>query len=231
MHRYAQRGRERAGTGAELAFDALYTAHAADLVRQTYLLTGHRQLARRAVDHAFHQAWQRWPEVAVDRDPAGWVRAAAYEYALSPWHRLGRARRRRPAGRGPGQALLTALLSLPESYRRALLLHDGVGLGLPETAAETEASTAATANRLMHARAAVAGLLPELREAPPALRAAVLRRMLGEQAATQHVRTQPAASVRAGSERRTRLWTRASYGLVGLFAVAALLATVLDAAW
>lgn len=36
------------------------------------------------MERAFQLAWHRWPEVAVDRDPAGWVRATAYEYALSP---------------------------------------------------------------------------------------------------------------------------------------------------
>ena len=77
------------------AFDALYAFCAPALVRQTYLLTGRRELARESVERAFQLAWQRWPEVAVDRDPAGWVRAAAYEYAMSPWHRF-RPRYRHP---------------------------------------------------------------------------------------------------------------------------------------
>lgn len=66
------------------AFDALYAFCAPALVRQCYLLTGRRELARESVEQSFQLAWQRWPEVAVDRDPAGWVRATAYEYALSP---------------------------------------------------------------------------------------------------------------------------------------------------
>ncbi len=58
--------------------------------------------------------------------------------------------------------LLSVLLSLPPAYRRTLLLYDGVGLGLPETAAETEASTPAAAGRLLHAREVVAARVPEL---------------------------------------------------------------------
>ncbi|NEE31588.1 DNA-directed RNA polymerase sigma-70 factor, partial [Streptomyces sp. SID7982] len=114
------------------------------------------------VERAFELAWQRWPEVAVDRDPAGWVRAAAYEYAMSPWHRLRRTHRHPDAPpTEPGKrALFDALLDLPPAYRRTLLLYDGVGLDLPETAAETEASTPAAAGRLMTARAAVAERLP-----------------------------------------------------------------------
>ena len=75
------------------AFDALYAFCAPALVRQTYLLTGRRELARESVERAFQLAWERWPEVARDPDPAGWVRAAAHEYALSPWHRLRRRHR------------------------------------------------------------------------------------------------------------------------------------------
>uniref|UniRef100_UPI000BF1CF85 helix-turn-helix domain-containing protein n=1 Tax=Streptomyces sp. st170 TaxID=1828058 RepID=UPI000BF1CF85 len=141
---------ERRASPAE-AFDELYARTAPGLVRQTYLLTGRRALARESVERAFELAWQRWPEVAVDRDPAGWVRAAAYEYAMSPWHRLRRTHRHPDAPpTEPGKrALFDALLDLPPAYRRTLLLYDGVGLDLPETAAETEASTPAAAGRLM----------------------------------------------------------------------------------
>ena len=53
------------------AFDALYAFCAPALVRQAYLLTGRRELARESVERAFQTAWQRWPEVAVDR-PRPW---------------------------------------------------------------------------------------------------------------------------------------------------------------
>ena len=196
---------------AEAAYDMLYGRTALGLTRQTYLLTGRRRLAREAVEHAFRMAWQRWPEVARDRDPAGWVRAVSYEYAMSPWHRLRRSHRRADAlPKDPARrALLDALLDLPPSYRRTLLLHDGVGLGLPETAAETEASTLAAASRLMNARAAVAERLPGLAEpgGPPPL----LRDQLEEVALLEEVPPPPPASaVRAGGERLAALWTRAA---------------------
>ncbi|WP_228922448.1 helix-turn-helix domain-containing protein [Streptomyces sp. DH7] len=221
-----------AGTGAEAeaagerrlspaeAFDELYARTAPGLVRQTYLLTGRRALARESVERAFQLAWHRWPEVAVDRDPAGWVRAAAYEYAMSPWHRLRRAHRHPDAPpTEPGkQALFDALLDLPPAYRRTLLLYDGVGLDLPETAAETEASTPAAAGRLMTARAAVAERLPELASAAtPAEQSALLHDRLGGLARAEHVPVpQPARAVRTGSEDRARLWTRAAVAGVAL---------------
>lgn len=89
-------------------------------------------------------------------------------------------------------------------YRRTLLLYDGVGLDLPETAAETEASTPAAAGRLLHARAAVAARLPEL--AVPQ----ELHRRLAELASIERLRAAKPRTVRWGGERRARHWTRAA---------------------
>lgn len=215
------------------AFDALYTAYASSLVQQASLLTGSRPFARRAVEKAFHQAWQHWPEVAEDSDPGGWVRATVYDYALSPWHRW-RWRRRLPSlskspsrgsrGRsgpepatGSGPALLGALLRLPPSQRRALLLHDGLGIGITETAAEMEASTMATLGRVVRARAAVTGHMPALHDVPPAEREEALRRMLAERAAARPLHSaRPAHAVRSESERHARLWTLGVLGLTAL---------------
>ncbi|MGV4985658.1 RNA polymerase sigma factor [Streptomyces sp. NRAIS4] len=188
------------------AFDALYAFCAPALVRQTYLLTGRRELAREAVERAFQAAWQRWPEVARDRDPAGWVRSVAYDCALSPWHRF-RPRYRHPEpppAHPADRALLHALLKLPPSYRRTLVLYDGVGLGLPETAAETEASTPAAAHRLTHAREELAARLPEL--ADPA----ELHRRLLVLASTERLRAAGPEPVRREGERRNVFWTRAA---------------------
>ncbi|MEU4271427.1 sigma factor-like helix-turn-helix DNA-binding protein [Streptomyces sp. NPDC026092] len=190
----------------EEAFDALYAHAAPGLVHQTYLLTGRRRLSREAVEHAFHHAWQHWPEVAVDRDPVGWVRAAAYEYALSPWHRLRRGHKHpdAPPTEAGRRDLLAALLELPPPYRRTVLLYDGLGLDLPDTAAETEASTPAAANRLLHARTVIGERVPDLAD-PDAL-----HRRLGalvEEAPTATLAE--ARSVRTGSERQARMWTRA----------------------
>ncbi|WP_426365648.1 helix-turn-helix domain-containing protein [Streptomyces sp. E-08] len=190
----------------EEAFDALYAYAAPGLVHQTYLLTGRRGLSRESVERAFHHAWEHWPEVAVDADPVGWVRAAAYEYALSPWHRLRRAHKHpdAPPAEANRRTLLGALLELPAPYRRTVLLYDGLGLDLPETAAETEASTPATANRLLHARTVLGQRIPELAE-PDAL-----HRRLSTLVAEAPAATLPAArAIRSGSEHRARTWTRA----------------------
>ncbi|MEU6949983.1 sigma factor-like helix-turn-helix DNA-binding protein [Streptomyces sp. NPDC046316] len=206
----------------EEAFDALYAHAAPGLLHQTYLLTGRRRLSRESVEHAFHHAWQHWPEVAVDRDPVGWVRAAAYEYALSPWHRLRRTHKHpdAPPTEAGRRELLAALLELPPPYRRTVLLYDGLGLDLPETAAETEASTPAAANRVLHARTVIGQRVPELAD-PDAL-----HRTLGALATEAPTATLPEArSVRTGSERSSRMWTRAVIGVTAaLIAVTAITA-------
>jgi DNA-directed RNA polymerase specialized sigma24 family protein len=196
------------------AFDDLYAFCAPALVRQAYLLTGRRELAREAVARAFQLAWQRWPEVARDRDPGGWVRAAAHDCALSPWHRLRpRYRRPEPPPADPAdRALLRALLELPPSYRRTVVLFDGVGLGLPEIAAETEAGPSAAANRLAHAREALAARLPEL--ADPA----ELHRRLLVLASAGRLRAAEAEPVRREGERRSRFWTRAALAFTAAIA-------------
>ncbi|MEW2413594.1 RNA polymerase subunit sigma-70 [Streptomyces sp. NPDC046866] len=195
---------------------------AGELVREVYVLTGVPGLALAAVERAFQHAWARWPEVAGDPDPAGWVRSAAYEYALSPWRRLRRAHRRP----GPGPAdpadriLLEAMLALPPIHRRTVLLYHGVGLDLPDTAAETEASTPTAGGRLLTAHADLGELVPELAAAPPERQADLLAERLGALRPPVALVPRPAAALRAAAERRTRRWTRTVVGVTTVIAVA-----------
>ncbi|MFH9421207.1 hypothetical protein [Streptomyces sp. NPDC017529] len=223
------------------AFDALYVRHAPDLTRQAIVLTGHCPLSQEAVERSFQAAWQRWPEMAVDPDPPGRIRAMVHEYALSPWHRMrpGMRTAQRPTPKAPApppatppqRALRDAVLSLPAPYRRALLLHDGLGLDLSETAAEVEASTPATAGRLTHARQVIADRLPELglTQATPVRQGEILRERLAELAATQPVAPPDAGVVRNGGERTVSRMTQGAFGLTALIAVATTFTLVQEA--
>ncbi|MBA4861492.1 RNA polymerase subunit sigma-70 [Streptomyces sp. PSKA54] len=135
---------------------------------------------------------------------------------MSPWHQLRRSHRQpeEPPADPDDRKLLAALLDLPPPYRRTLLLYDGLGLDLPEIAAETEASTPATANRLLHAREAITAQLPHL-DSPDDL-----HQRLAELADAEKLQTPKAAEVRADSERRARLWTRAVVATTVLLAAA-----------
>jgi DNA-directed RNA polymerase specialized sigma24 family protein len=195
----------------EAAFDALYACSAGGLVHQAFLLTGHRRLAFESVEWAFQRAWEKWPEVAVDPDPAGWVRAQAYDYALAPWHRFRPAFRR--AVPSVIDAVHQALLELPPQRRRAVLLCDGLGLGVFQAAVEMEATFSAARGRLLRARTHLCRRVPAF-DGPLAghLRALVC-----------HVSTATlprADSVRRASEQRIRTLTRAAFaaaaGFIGL---------------
>ncbi|MFF3622030.1 helix-turn-helix domain-containing protein [Streptomyces sp. NPDC002467] len=203
-------------------FDALHAHAAAALTRQAYLLTGRRGLALEAVDRAFQQAWDRWPEVATDPDPVGWVRAAAYEYALSPWHRFRRAHRHpdKPPAEPADRILLDAMLALPTNHRRTVLLYDGVGLDLPDTAAETESSTPTAGNRLLHAHATLAARIPALAAAAPEKQSALLRDRFTALQPAVVLEPRPAAAARKHAERRARRRTRAVIGLAAVITVA-----------
>ncbi|MEU9194840.1 helix-turn-helix domain-containing protein [Streptomyces hundungensis] len=204
------------------AFDALYLAAAPALAQQTYLLTGRTRLARESVERAFHLAWEHWPQVATDRDPVGWVRAAAHEYALSPWHRFRRTHKHpdQPPVEPERRALLDTLLDLPPAYRRTALLYDGLGLDLPDAAAEMEASTPAAASRVLNARAALVDRVPAARRAktPEAL-SSVLRERITDLALAGPpalTRLPSARVVRTGGERRRRFWTRSAIAFTTL---------------
>ncbi|MEU1621918.1 hypothetical protein ABZ479_32040 [Streptomyces sp. NPDC005722] len=138
----------RIAEAAQAAFDGLYTRNAPALLRQVELLTGSMALARHAVHRAFDLAWQRWPEVAVDPDPAGWIRAEAHHHALAPWQQLLPWYRTPPRER-------SAFQRLPRGTRHAVLLHDGLGLSLRRTAAECMATTSMTRRRIVRGREAL----------------------------------------------------------------------------
>ncbi|WP_051812741.1 LuxR C-terminal-related transcriptional regulator [Kitasatospora sp. MBT63] len=150
------------------------------LVQQTFLLTGCRHRAVHCAHLALGTASRQWPQVTALPDPEGWVRARAFDAALSPWRRGGPRRahlltlphrriRVGPAGVGPedrltprDRALLKALRRLSRPRRRALVLHDALGLPAAAVAVEVEASSAAAAGRIRAARAALAGQVPDL---------------------------------------------------------------------
>ncbi|MFC6597475.1 hypothetical protein [Kitasatospora paranensis] len=154
-------------------FAAFSAAAHTRLVQQTYLVTGSVRRAGRSVHRALGSAAMRWEEVSALPDPEAWVRAAAFESALSPWHRGGGGRRRAtraervgrdgPAGSAAAdRALLAALLRLSRVRRRAVVLHDAVGLPVPELALEVEASTAAAEGRVLAGREELARAVPAL---------------------------------------------------------------------
>ncbi len=228
------RPRPRVGRTPEEAFDRLYAHGTAPLLRQVELLTGDREFAGRAVAYAYDLAWQRWPEVARDSDPVGWVRAAAHSYALAPWHRWVPGHRA-PEPATPGSPLEAALLGLDPAHRRAVLLYDGLGLGLPSAAAEVEATIPTTAARITHAREVLTAAVPGLDEdALPEQLAALLDPGPHQdpgpdrdesQEADPEVAEEP-QHLRDASERGARRRTAGAYALTGVIAAVTTLSVI-----
>ncbi|MFJ3218567.1 sigma factor-like helix-turn-helix DNA-binding protein [Kitasatospora sp. NPDC086801] len=232
---------ERAGPAG--SFEELYEQAHTRLVQQVFLLTACRHRAVHCVRLAFGAARQGWETVAATGDPEGWVRVRACELALSPWHRGGPRRmhawklphrriRVRPADESQAvlpdhdrltdrdRALLRALRRLSRPQRRALVLHDGLGLPAAAVAVEVESTLAAAEGRVWAARVALARWVPELLGPDPAAPgfadglSGLLHRAAVRGCPEPH--RPPVPVLRA----RHRLWTASRTGAAALLTVA-----------
>lgn len=212
-----------AETAHRAAFQQLYLGCGPRLVQQTFLLTAHRLRSEHCVRRAFELAWTSWDLVAADASPEGWVRATAFDLALSPWHRIPRdATDQGDRLSGRDRQLLGALLQLPRGQRRAMVLHDALGLDWAQTAAEIEASTPAAYGRVVRARLGLARLVPDI--AGPDARAPGFGARLGPLLRGAAVRGCPQQgrplSPPAQVVRRSRQYERAlTWGAVGVTAL------------
>jgi RNA polymerase sigma-70 factor (ECF subfamily) len=114
------------------------------------------------------KAWPRWSKLSTYDDPGAWVRQVATRQAISRWRRGRTARdflaRSRPPEDAPAPdestvALVTALRSLPEAQRRALVLHHLAGFSVAEVATAERCPEGTVKARLSRGRAALAPLL------------------------------------------------------------------------
>ncbi|MEY9969311.1 DNA-directed RNA polymerase specialized sigma24 family protein [Streptacidiphilus sp. MAP12-16] len=222
---------------ASIGFDALYGDAYTRLVQQTYLLVGHRHRASHCVRRAFQLAWTNWAEVSADPSPEGWVRTAAFDLALSPWHPGGLRspdRIRRLSGlRGTDRELLRAVLHLSRAQRRALVLHDALGLTWQQTAAEIESSTPGAYGRVVRGRLALARLVPEV--TGPDARARGFGRHLGPLLRGAAVRGCPQEGRHVAPpsriKRRARLHDRGVTGAFGLLTATVAVSLLTGLAW
>ncbi|MBV2154363.1 sigma factor-like helix-turn-helix DNA-binding protein [Kitasatospora sp. SUK 42] len=240
----AASGRELADDlGPTESFEELYEGSYTRLVQQMFLLTACRHRAVHCVRRAFGEARRDWGAVAGAGDPEVWVRVRACELALSPWRRGGPRRvhpwtlphrriRVRPADEAQAvlpdhdrltdqdRALLKALRRLSRPQRRALVLHDGLGLPAAAIALEVESTRTAAESRVWAARAALAQWVPELVGPDPAAPgfADGLSRLLHRAAVRgcPEPHREPVPVLRA----RHRMWTAGRTGAAALLTVA-----------
>jgi RNA polymerase sigma-70 factor (ECF subfamily) len=129
-------------------FTAFFNDVSQSLFAQAYALTGDVQDAKDLVQESLARAWRRWDRVAGYDNKEAWVRTVLHRLAVGRWRQLQTRRRhegRPEVGDDSGDCderldLVRALGTLPVKQRRALVLHDLVGLTAAEVATEMGAS-------------------------------------------------------------------------------------------
>src|SRR3954465_1853532 len=155
-------------SASEEDFAAFYNATWRRTVACAYAVLGDLGAAEEAAQEAYTKAWPRWSKLSTYDDPGAWVRQVATRQAISRWRR-GRTAHRflsrsRPPEHAPAPdentvALVTALRSLPEAQRRALVLHPLAGFTVAEIAAQERCPEGTVKARLSRGRAALVPLL------------------------------------------------------------------------
>lgn len=148
-------------------FTSRYNSAYPRLVGQVEAITGDARRAQRMVQRAFVRAWRRWRTVRLLDDPIAWVRREALRRPASgPW--AGRRPRARqdavpdtPGMDPQNVVVLEALLRLPESQRRALVLHHMAGLPVSQVAEDERITRDSMSDRLRRARTALIALLED----------------------------------------------------------------------
>ncbi len=152
--------------GAEEAYDAFFTASWARLQGQAYVLTGNRELAQDLTQEALLRAWTHWNRIAGYDNPERWTRRVLHNLCIQSWRKSQVRRFGNPPEipTTPEMAedhvlLAKAMRLLPGEQARALLLHDGLGLTVAETAHELDVPQGTVKSWLSRSRKIVAAHL------------------------------------------------------------------------
>jgi RNA polymerase sigma-70 factor (ECF subfamily) len=146
------------------AFDDFFTNHYRELFGQAYLLTGNIEDAQDILQETFAQAWRHWGQVSSYDHPEAWARRVLHNFAVSRWRRavLRHLHERRfiivPVS-PPNEdhlEMLRWLRLLSGKQRRAVVLHDLVGLTAEEIASEMGAAPSTVRTWLYRAHARLA---------------------------------------------------------------------------
>lgn len=134
-----------------------------DLGAIAFLYTGDLQGARDLVQETLVRAWQHWDRLATHPNPAAWSRKVLHNLAVSRWRRQKLERFHRRASRAVSGELDVGHLDLalyisqlPVNQRKALVLHDVIGLSVNEISEELGAPVGTVRSWLSRGREALA---------------------------------------------------------------------------
>jgi RNA polymerase sigma-70 factor (ECF subfamily) len=157
---------ERAQTGDQVAFRALYEANVDRIYRLTYRMAGEDDLAKDFTQEAFLRAWQRLDQFRGDAAFSTWLHAIAVSVSLNGLRKRDRHRKRemsledaapvasksRGLDGGVRERLRAAVDELPEMYRTVFLMHDLEGYSHGEIADSLGVAEGTSKARLFRAR-------------------------------------------------------------------------------
>ncbi len=144
------------------AYEAFVRESSGPLFGQAYLLAGDRHAAQDLVQETLVRVWQHWGRVSNYDNPMAWARRVLHNLAISRWRR-NRVRVVAADVEVPVSPpdvghldVVEALGRLPERQRRAIVLHDVVGMSAEEVAAEMKAPPGSVRAWLSRGRASLA---------------------------------------------------------------------------
>jgi len=164
---------QRARSGDERAFRALYDTNVDRIYRLMYRMAGEDDLAQDFTQEAFLRAYQRLDQFRGDAAFSTWLHSIAVSVALNGLRRVDRHRKRERAledaahaapsksGTEPGvrERIQQAVDALPEIYRTVFLMHDLEGYSHGDIAETLGVAEGTSKARLSRARGKLRGAL------------------------------------------------------------------------
>jgi len=158
---------ERARTGDQSAFRALYDQNVDRIYRLAYRMAGEDDMARDFTQDAFLRAWEHLDQFRGDAAFSTWLHSIAVSVALNGLRKIDRHRKRErpledaahvaPTRRqlepDAAERLREAVDGLSEMYRTVFLMHDLEGYSHGEIAAALNVAEGTSKARLFRARA------------------------------------------------------------------------------
>jgi RNA polymerase sigma-70 factor (ECF subfamily) len=159
---------EMADVGDATEFDTFYRSCSRRLYGQAYVLTGSREMAEDLTHEAFLRAWKHWQRIADYGDPEAWTRRVLHNLCIDSWRRS-RAKVHKVPDPTPSSVeipthhlqLAEAMRSLTGQQARALLLHDGMGMSIADTAGDLGVPEGTVTSWLTRSRRIVAARLEQ----------------------------------------------------------------------
>jgi RNA polymerase sigma-70 factor (ECF subfamily) len=149
------------------AFQGFVSSVSKTLMGQAYALTGSLEEAQDLTQETLLRAWAHWDRLASLQNPEAWARRVLHHLAISRWRRQSLSetvayRQQVVAMPEPDAEIIDvvkAIGKLSRNQKRTLVLHDYVGLTVPEIAKELGVPAGTARSWLHRARRTVAAEL------------------------------------------------------------------------